>query len=164
MRRGFTLIELMIVVSILGILAAIVLPHFQDYQRQAREAAIKDVLRTVRSQIELYKIQHNGLSPGYAKMGAGAPTPADSAFVNQLIGTSALTGMASVSKVPAGIYVCGPYLDKLPVNPFNNLNTFKIVTDLVADDTTGWLYKRDTADIRVNKTGTDLAGVAYVSY
>jgi general secretion pathway protein G len=160
----------MIVVSILGILAAIVLPHFQDHQRQAREAAAKDILRTVRGQIELYKIQHNGLAPGYVKMGTGAPTEANlSTFTNQLVGTSALTGMATVSKVPAGIYVCGPYLNKLPVNPFNGLNTIKFVTDFVADadnsaTKTGWLYKRNTAEFRLNKTGTDLAGVTYLSY
>ena len=158
------MIELMIVVSILGILAAIVLPHFQDYQRQARESAAKDILRTVRGQIELYKLQHNGLAPGLVKMGA-SPTEANMAtFTNQLIGTSALTGMASISKVRAGNYVCGPYLDKLPVNPFNNLNTFKFVTEFTADDTTGWLYNRSTAEIRVNKTGTDLTEVAYVTY
>ena len=160
----------MIVVSILGILAAVVLPHIQDYQRQAREAAAKDILRTVRGQIELYKHQHNSLAPGYIKMGAGAPMEANlSTLYNQLIGTSALTGMATVSKVPAGIYVCGPYLNKLPVNPFNDLNTIKFVTDFVADadnsaTRTGWLYKRDTAEFRLNKVGTDLAGVAYVSY
>ncbi|MHC5089176.1 MAG: type IV pilin protein, partial [Planctomycetota bacterium] len=61
-KNGFTLVELMIVVTILGILAAIVIPEFQGHASQSRESAVKSSLHTVRCQIELYKMQHDGLN------------------------------------------------------------------------------------------------------
>ncbi|MCZ6836431.1 MAG: prepilin-type N-terminal cleavage/methylation domain-containing protein [Planctomycetota bacterium] len=56
-RKGFTLIEILIVVVILGILAAIVIPQFTDASDQANVASMKSQLQTLRSQIELYRVQ-----------------------------------------------------------------------------------------------------------
>ena len=56
-RRAFTLIEILIVVVILGILAAIVIPQFTDASDQANVASMKSQLQTMRSQIELFRIQ-----------------------------------------------------------------------------------------------------------
>jgi prepilin-type N-terminal cleavage/methylation domain-containing protein len=165
MKRGFTLVELMIVVSILGILAAIAFPNFQDYQQQARQAAAEAVLSTMRSQIEMYKLEHNGKAPGYINTMQATTTM----LQYQFVGTSALTGMATVSSIPAGIYVCGPYMNRMPVNPFNSLSTFKYVPSATAfsaaaDNTTGWLYKKETAEIHLNTTGNDASGTAYTAY
>ncbi|RKY11715.1 MAG: hypothetical protein DRP65_03460, partial [Planctomycetota bacterium] len=49
MKKAFSLVELLIVVAILGILAAIVVPEFQTYTQQAKEAAAKDNLRILRN-------------------------------------------------------------------------------------------------------------------
>ena len=57
-RRAFTLIEILIVVVILGILAAIVIPQFTDASQEAMESSVKSQLQTVRSQIELYNVQN----------------------------------------------------------------------------------------------------------
>jgi general secretion pathway protein G len=164
-KRGFTLIELMIVVSILGILAAIVLPHFQDHQQQARRAAAKDTLRKVPTQIELYKLDHNGLAPGF--LGTGQAS--DSMIINQFVGTSAPNGMATSSRVPAGQYVHGPYLDRMPVNPFNGKNKIRSISEATAfadaiDPNFGWLYKKETAEIRLSTPDSDPDNVLYIEY
>ena len=56
--RAFTLIEILIVVVILGILAAIVIPQFTDASQDAMEANLVSQLQTIRSQIELYDVQN----------------------------------------------------------------------------------------------------------
>ncbi len=57
-RQGFTLIEILIVVVILGILAAIVIPQFTDAAGEASRSNLQSQLQTVRSQIELYNVQN----------------------------------------------------------------------------------------------------------
>lgn len=59
-RRAFTLIEILIVVVILGILAAIVIPQFTDASEEAMNSSLRSQLQTVRSQIELYNVQAPG--------------------------------------------------------------------------------------------------------
>ena len=165
-KKAFTLIEVILVVTILGILAAMVLPTFSDHASSARESAAKSNLMTLRSQIELYKLQHNGVPPGYVD-GAGAPV----AMVElQLVGTSASGGAASPSTVPAGPFIYGPYVKKIPKNPFNNLSTIAYVAQATAfsaavnGTSSGWLYKKETGEFGINWTGTDSEGVAYYSY
>jgi prepilin-type N-terminal cleavage/methylation domain-containing protein len=64
MERAFSLVELMIVVAVLGILAAIVVPQFQRHSTQAKEAVAKDSLRLLRGAIELYTARHGGRPTG----------------------------------------------------------------------------------------------------
>jgi general secretion pathway protein G len=55
-RAGFTLIELMIVMVIIGILAAIAVPMYVQSVRHAREAVLREDLRTLRSAIDSYTV------------------------------------------------------------------------------------------------------------
>jgi len=121
MRAGFTLVEILIVVVILGILAAIVIPQFTEASTEAKTSSLVTDLQSVRSQIQLYKIQHNDNLPGVPN---GTHTGA-SGFVNALILKTDIFGASypltdTVSATGDALY--GPYLQKIPTNQFVDSN------------------------------------------
>jgi len=62
-NKAFTLVELMIVISIVGMLATIATPKFSDMVRKAREAVTKNNLGVLRSVTAIYYADHNGVWP-----------------------------------------------------------------------------------------------------
>jgi prepilin-type N-terminal cleavage/methylation domain-containing protein len=62
-RRAFTLVEILIVVVILGILAAIVIPHASNASQEAIKSALRRDLQVVSEQIEIYRVQNAGRMP-----------------------------------------------------------------------------------------------------
>ena len=62
---------------ILGILAAIVIPQFTNASQDARRTACTSQLQTLRSQIELYKLQHNDKLPALSRHGLERSDGAD---------------------------------------------------------------------------------------
>jgi prepilin-type N-terminal cleavage/methylation domain-containing protein len=88
--RGFTLIEILIVVVILGILAAIIIPQFASAQSAARATAMRSQLGTVRSQVAAWQVKHGGQIPG------GVGGTADEA-IDTLISDGYLTRTVFVS-------------------------------------------------------------------
>lgn len=61
--KGFTLVEILIVVVILGILAAIVVPQFTSASQDAVKGALKSQIQTLTAQTELYRVQNFGRLP-----------------------------------------------------------------------------------------------------
>jgi len=136
-KSGFTLVEILIVVVILGILAAIVIPQFTEASTEAKTSSLCTDLQTMRSQIELYKIQHNDALPG-----AGGVS-------FQL----ALTAQTDIAGDAGTDY--GPYIQKVPTNQFNDLDTIEIEAGVagLGGGNAGWhfdsltgAFHADTAD------------------
>lgn len=73
--HGFTLIEVMIVVAIIGILAAITIPQYADYMRRARVSEAVGLLASMRPRMEQY-FQDNRTFVGACVDGTVAPKPA----------------------------------------------------------------------------------------
>ena len=94
LSKAFTLIEILIVVIILGILAAIVIPQFSSASNQARESTLKDCLRYLREQIGIYKMQHNDVPPGYPS-GNQSATPDAPTFLSQMTQYTDIAGNVS---------------------------------------------------------------------
>lgn len=101
-KKAFTLVEILIVVIILGILAAIVIPQFTNASQDARRSSLVSQLQTLRSQIELYKLQHLDVLPNLV------------ANWDQLTQKTDDTG-----STVAATRDLGPYMQAAPVNPLN---------------------------------------------
>ena len=163
-RRGFSLVEIMIVVTILGILAAIAVPKLANASQLARENSLKDDLRQLRTQIGVYRSQHGNVCPGYPS-GDTSQTPTEAALADQLLKYSDVQGLTSDTRSTQ--YQWGPYVLGIPENPINGKATWKFLgagDAFTADGTTGWLYQPSTGFVKANVVGGDSTGKAIVEY
>ncbi len=132
-NKGFTLVEILIVVVILAILAAIVIPQFTSASTQAKESALVSDLQSMRSQIELYKIHHGDQLPG---------TVSGVLFLDAMTKKTNSAGVLDTSGGTDPTFKYGPYMQAVPVNPFNDLsNVSTSATKLTTGTTdTAWHF------------------------
>jgi general secretion pathway protein G len=112
-RKGFTLIEILIVVIILGILAAIVIPQFTNASKEAKQSSLVTMVQSLRSQIALFKLQHNDYLPGTNPLNGA--TFDQAVFWNQMTLFSDVNGATQATKDTQ--YDKGPYMQSIPKNP-----------------------------------------------
>lgn len=147
-KSGFTLVELMVVVSIIGILATIAIPKFADLIRKSKEGATKGNLGSIRSALSIYYGDMEGQYPAQliamivnSKYLSTLPL-AEPAYYHA-DSTIEMDGNSDISKCPA--------------------------TQTIPNDAGGWAYVSCTTDpklglLLVNCTHTDSKGTVWSAY
>lgn len=152
---AFTLVELVMVVTIIGIIAAIAVPRMSGVTSRASTHALQATLTNVRKAIDCYYAEH-GKYPGYLP---GTTTPDGAYFVNQLL---MYTNSSGETKSTYGNpYLYGPYLRApFPVNPTNNLDTVHVKATPAdadpADGSVGWVAVLSHGYFGISATDADL--------
>jgi|GEM_PF-1693620 len=126
-QRGITLIELMIVITLLAILAAMVIPTFSNANETAKSSAVSSQVQTIKKALTLYKTDHNGAFPTDAQM-----------ITSQW---QALINSTDIDGDTAGTDY-GPYFQKPPFNAFMDSNV------VAADNSAAWQYDSSTGTIQ----------------
>ena len=141
-KRGFTLVEILIVVVILGILAAIVIPQFTEASTEAKVSRVGSDLQMMRSQLELYKVQHNDNLPAVAD------------FNDAMTKCSAVDTATGEYVEPAdadrAVTPFGPYMQKIPTNPYTGCHGVGAEGDGI-----GWIYDDVAGSILISGDGNN---------
>ena len=164
-RAGFTLVEILIVVIILGVLAAVAIPRFSDFVSDGEESALDVNLSQLRKMVELYYHEHGGVYPGVVNEVNGNPVSnanqAETAFLAQVTLYSDKAGKTNNDKT--AIFRYGPYVKRvgLPKNPFNKDSDITCdiviadIANITSDGTTGWKFYILTGRLMANDGAHD---------
>jgi general secretion pathway protein G len=131
-RDGFTLIEVLIVVTIMAVLAGTVITYSCLSTIDAKQSSLKHNLYVMKSQIELYRADHLGQFPSL-----------QGNSLWQLLGATNSSGEVGISGPD---YPYGPYFVESPTNPYDGRSRVAGVLTpgqpptAVADDLGGWQY------------------------
>ena len=174
-QQGFTLVELLIVVIILAILAAIVVPQFTASTDETKVASLDTTLSNLRGSIDLYYQQHSKYPSAAAATGATCPASGTAgtgavdtaqAFIDQL---SMYTNAAGQScSTTDATFKYGPYLKKntMPTNPVTGSSALLVVNtgNLALTGSgagLGWRFDNKVGKFIANDTNNDPNGVKY---
>jgi len=156
-KRGFSLLELVIVVVIIGIIAAIAIPRMSRGTAGASDSAVAGDLAVLRNAIDLFAAEHGGKFPTLAKI------------ENQLTQYTDGTITADPVTTKDTTHIYGPYLRQvppLPVGANKGKTTFTGTAPGDSAEDAGWYYNETSGEIRANcpDAETDDAGNKYNEY
>jgi general secretion pathway protein G len=134
-RHGFSLVELILVITILGILAALVAPGFSNASDEARATNALSQLTSGRKQLEVWKLDHGDRYPTLVQMQSG---PND---------WGVFTSRTSSDGVIDAAGPFGPYFPTPPVNPWTNSSLVVAANSPLI--TAGWTYNESTGELRL---------------
>ncbi len=150
-QKGFTLIELMIVVAIIGILAAIAIPRFADMLEKSREGSTKGNLGSFKSAASIYYGDHEGIWP--VDIVANQNTQHRFSQYLEVIPPVKVTGKFDGNAL------------NLPHPNTNGANVFQAQVNQIPEDAnTGWMYDSTTGNVYVNSTLLDSKRFPYSYY
>jgi general secretion pathway protein G len=149
-RRGFNLLEVVIVLAALAVVGAIAAPRLSRAGESASDAALAQDLATLRKAVERYAVEHRGAFPSVAN------------FREQLRRHTDEAGAVSKERVRPFIY--GPYVRAVPtVAAGPSKGSSKVAA--APGNGVGWLYNETTGEIRVNAGDErDSLGRRYADY
>jgi general secretion pathway protein G len=148
--RGFTLIEILIVVVILGILAAIVIPQFNNATTSSKSTSVSTTAQTLRGAVQLYYYQHNDTLPPAANFWTLMSTQTDA------------NGNPYTSSSTSGPF--GPYMQSIPLNALNLASTVidaNVAPGSAVSSACGWEYDYNsgTGNGMIHGTNSDFKSV-----
>lgn len=145
-EHGFTLIELMIVVAIIGILAALALPKFASLVEKSREAATKGSINSLMSAVSIYYGDREGVYPSILDTTGGY-------MFSRYMDT-----IPPVKATHSGIDANGTALSP------SGSTILATSDEVITASGIGWRYNSNTGHIFVNSSVTDSKGSAYSTY
>lgn len=113
-RIRLSYVQIAIILVVLVVVARTVAPRFTEAGTESKVSVLVDGLEQMRSRLDLYRVQHEGCLP-----------PTDSPGLFEVAMTSRIEDY-------------GPYVKKIPVNPFNNLNTVRFDGEPAGSNKAGW--------------------------
>jgi len=142
--KGFTLIELMIVVAIIGILAAIAIPRFAQMLEKSREGSTKGNLGSIKSAASIYYGDTQGIWPTTL---SSVSSYAFSKYLDNISPVKVTGAFVAASTSPAGALVSSTMASSVPNS-----------------GDTGWLYDSNFGNVYVNSTVRDSKAIPYSFY
>ena len=170
-RCGLSLVELMVVIVIFGIVAALAIPSLTHAATSSVEEELRSDLATLRIAIELYFDDH-GAYPGARDASSSAPAGSAAAFELQLTQVTNRDGHVNADNHEGRQF--GPYLRRgippCPVQSGARRSTVVLICGAAApagrSDTGdhGWVFNCDTGYIAANSDACDPSGARYDQY